>query len=59
MIHLICCYSMILIYFVASYITQENMFNEASAFNQDLSNWDTSKVTNFVSQCRELLICFV
>jgi surface protein len=26
------------------------MFREASDFNQDISKWDTSKVTDFVSQ---------
>jgi hypothetical protein len=36
MIHLICCDSMSLIYFVAPYITQTLMFNGASAFNQVL-----------------------
>jgi surface protein len=50
LVHLICCYSMILIYFVASYITQDGMFSQASSFNRDISGWDTSKVTDFVSQ---------
>jgi surface protein len=35
------------------------MFEGASAFNQDISKWNTSSATNFVSQWRELLICFV
>jgi surface protein len=59
LVHLICYYSMTLTYFVASYITQNDMFTEASSFNGDISGWDTSKVTGFVSQCRDLLVCFV
>jgi surface protein len=40
---------MTLIYFVALYITQYAMFYEASAFDQDISEWDTSSGTDFVS----------
>jgi surface protein len=40
---------MILIYLVASYKTQWAMFGGASAFNQDLSNWNISSGTIFVS----------
>jgi surface protein len=33
----------------ASYIKQHAMFSQASSFNQNLSNWNTSSVTDFVS----------
>ena len=36
----------LLLYF---YYTKWGMFYGASAFNQDISNWDVSKVTDFVS----------
>jgi surface protein len=39
-----------LIHFVVLYITQGGMFAYASAFNGDISDWDTSSVTDFVSQ---------
>jgi surface protein len=31
-------------------ITQSNMFRSASAFNGDISEWETSSVTDFVRQ---------
>jgi surface protein len=34
------------------------MFYQASAFNRDISKWDTSKVTTFVSQCHDPLLYF-
>jgi surface protein len=48
--HVICGYFMTLIYFVASFITKNQMFSGASAFNGDISAWDTSSATSFVSQ---------
>jgi surface protein len=50
LVHLIISYSMTLICFFASYVTQSYMFKSASAFNRDISSWDTSSVTDFVSQ---------
>jgi surface protein len=51
LVHLICCYFVTLIcYFAASYITQAGMFLQASYFNGDISKWDTSSATSFVSQ---------
>jgi hypothetical protein len=51
LIHLISCYSMTLIYFVvvALYISQGNMFQNATSFNQDIGAWDVSSGTDFVS----------
>jgi surface protein len=34
---------------VPHFRSQRDMFNRASSFNQDLSDWNTSKVTKFVS----------
>jgi surface protein len=50
LVHLIISYYMTLIYFVVLYITQSSMFRGASAFNGNITAWDTSSVTSFVSQ---------
>jgi surface protein len=50
LVHLIISYTMTLIYFVVLYITQSSMFSGASAFNRDISAWDTSNAAYFVSQ---------
>jgi surface protein len=50
LVHLIYRYSVTLIYFVALLITQSYMFRSANSFNGDLSAWDTSSVTDVVSQ---------
>jgi surface protein len=50
LVHSIISYSIILIYFVISYIIQSGMFRGASAFNGNITAWDTSSVTSFVSQ---------
>jgi surface protein len=59
LVHLITRYSMILIYLVLSLNTQTRMFQYAHAFNQDISKWDTSSATDFVSEYHEWLTCFV
>jgi surface protein len=57
-IHLICWYSMTLIHLVVLYITQLAMFSRSIAFNKDISDWDTSNATDFVSQWHFPLLDF-
>jgi surface protein len=49
-LNLMISHTMTLICFFASYVIQSGMFRGASAFNSDISAWDTSSATDFVSQ---------
>jgi ABC-type bacteriocin/lantibiotic exporter with double-glycine peptidase domain len=57
LVHLIISYSMTLTYFVASYITQSSMFNGASAFNQNLCNWEVKSGAYVYSFCTGAISC--